>query len=481
MKSALCIRSIPVESYLKGFSDKSLTIRAETYDGSFEPVYYQEDDGYPSPVQVCKTILGDSCGEVYLAPSVAEMYLCGEDILQHPLFLNEEISYDKDGFMKRAVSLSHRNDNQPCYLDDQEDFPLVFLPEEMSQACSGNAPKKPAEPIEPVKPKGRALFDLFWYLLFWLPVIVVFGLSVWLSIIIQYYGLIVLGIGLGLLAGILLRGRLVSRYNFVRSSEMKLQQKEYLDKSALYEKHHADYEDALADYETKLAFFINHSRTDYIRYLLSNYLEDYTPPEVEKNTTEVRKGPAEELFIQYLRTTLGDDYEMLDDIKTKHTFKDGGDYYFYPDVALRHRATGLMVDIEIDEPYVAKTGQPIHGKNDDSSSDAFFDSARNEALTSDSWVLIRFAEEQIVRFPAICLSFIETICSGILNHVGCERPYLEGFVNKVWSYFDARSMAEINYRQTYLPASIQRCVYVPPKKEATRHYDAEISPNDLPF
>lgn len=67
--------------------------------------------------------------------------------------------------------------------------------------------------------------------------------------------------------------------------------------------------------------------------------------------------------------------------------------WYYPDFIYRD-ASGLCINIEIDEPYALRSHQPIHYRGQDEARNAFF--------LRQNWVVIRFTEEQVVRYPALC-------------------------------------------------------------------------------
>ncbi|MDW8296830.1 MAG: hypothetical protein RMJ97_08090, partial [Raineya sp.] len=105
----------------------------------------------------------------------------------------------------------------------------------------------------------------------------------------------------------------------------------------------------------------------------------------------------------------------------------------------------LFVDIEIDEPYGFR-GKPIHTIGSDEPRNAFF--------TEKGWIVIRFAEEQVIREPLQCCQFIaQTLCQLVkdnnLSEIAQNLPELTLFP-KVWNSREAQRMFEIRYRDTYL-------------------------------
>ncbi|TEB40545.1 hypothetical protein D0809_30065, partial [Flavobacterium circumlabens] len=83
-------------------------------------------------------------------------------------------------------------------------------------------------------------------------------------------------------------------------------------------------------------------------------------------------------------------------IKTKKVIDNGWKYPYQPDFILYYQKYNLCIDIEIDEPYAMGSKKPIH----------FDDDKRNKFFLSKGWHIIRFAEEQICRYPDLCCKMI---------------------------------------------------------------------------
>jgi len=126
--------------------------------------------------------------------------------------------------------------------------------------------------------------------------------------------------------------------------------------------------------------------------------------------------------------------------------KESGKEY-YPDIILQHGH--LLIDIEIDEPYVGSTGDPIHFIG--------YDDKLDEILLKNNWCIIRFAEEQVVRDTDTCCYFIANF---IFEMIGNDR-YLKLFketyyLNRVqrWTKDEAIRWAYTKKRNDYLPAKL---------------------------
>lgn len=158
-----------------------------------------------------------------------------------------------------------------------------------------------------------------------------------------------------------------------------------------------------------------------------------------KNSSAAQVGVSEGEFLRYLS-------QYFSGIKQGIDFDSGADYPYSADFVLVHRS-GLSIDIEIDEPYVGNTKQPHHAI------DQGKDSQRNAFFIRSNWVVIRFAEEQVVRYPRSCC---KTIAQAIYYVTG-DSSYLEKLRVvpdpirvPLWTSRQAKRMAKQNYRQTYL-------------------------------
>jgi len=118
---------------------------------------------------------------------------------------------------------------------------------------------------------------------------------------------------------------------------------------------------------------------------------------------------------------------------------------YSPDFSYIDRSTSLYIDIEIDEPYVYKNDEPSHfvGKDD----------RRNNFFLDKNWVVLRFAEEQVVRYPQECCKSVAKVIANVLG----DKLELIQFVDvpdlptiRQWTESEAIAMSKRQYRQTYL-------------------------------
>lgn len=115
---------------------------------------------------------------------------------------------------------------------------------------------------------------------------------------------------------------------------------------------------------------------------------------------------------------------------------------------------GLGLQLEIDEPYEGKEGRPHHCCDDpgDKRRDAFF--------LKRNWIIIRFAERQIVEEPIACCKLAAQVVADLtgddsyLKLIGQQPPITK---MPAWTKKEAQRMFKINFRHQYLkPAGLLR-------------------------
>ena len=139
----------------------------------------------------------------------------------------------------------------------------------------------------------------------------------------------------------------------------------------------------------------------------------------------------------------------------------GWDRPYQPDFSYVEPTFRLFLDIEIDEPYGIETQKAIHYQGKDKE--------RNEHICEKyGWVVIRFSEEQVVRFPDSCCKTIAQVLAEII----LEPRYLEPFTNipdlvpePQWTQEEANARAIAKYRDSYLNLIPKPEKYKPKKTE----------------
>ncbi|MGB5772702.1 MAG: hypothetical protein WBM32_22965, partial [Crocosphaera sp.] len=191
-----------------------------------------------------------------------------------------------------------------------------------------------------------------------------------------------------------------------------------------------------------------------LRRKLKDILKDKVEqPLKESNAT---KGVSETMFLEALRT-------ILPSAKFGGEFPITGSRHSYSiDIAFVDDDTGLSIDVEIDEPYEGKSKQPHHCLDDDK------DRNRNRFFNERNWIVVRFAEEQVVKNTQGCCRYLAEVIvnftqdKSLLEKVQ-EFPSLEPM--KAWTSWEARQLAVWKHRETYLHEAGVYRQYTKKKKE----------------
>lgn len=176
---------------------------------------------------------------------------------------------------------------------------------------------------------------------------------------------------------------------------------------------------------------------------LVSYCKSHPPLEgIGINASQ--RGVSEAFFLNYLERFLPNTdirWQMEFAIPEKNSS-------YNVDFVLYEPQTGLSIIIEIDEPYASKNKfESYHyvDSNEDDQKDKF--------LLAHNLIVLRFAEEQIVRYPRSCCLTI----ANILWQLTEDLVYLHDTDQikilppiKRWTSFQARQMWKRNYRQKYL-------------------------------
>ena len=127
---------------------------------------------------------------------------------------------------------------------------------------------------------------------------------------------------------------------------------------------------------------------------------------------------------------------------------------YEPDLAFIDLTTGknIFIDIEIDEPYDGVTRNPTHYRTSTGS----IDDNRNQGFTERGWIVIRFAEEQILSSPNGCVKFIGEVIKSVnpLYFSPCLDLPNSVVRMPIWNDTDARNFAKENKREKYLGISV---------------------------
>jgi len=208
-----------------------------------------------------------------------------------------------------------------------------------------------------------------------------------------------------------------------------------------FAKRHRDYQEQLRKYEQKVAESqkpenVEEYRRQEVRRALNQTIPNHT------KDTGARKGKSEAKFEQYLnsyfpRQIYTDLALRIPNFKRPYTAD-----FTYIDKEIK-----LFIDIEIDEPYIYNTREPIHYIG------YWKDKIRNDFFNNKGWIVIRFSEEQVVRYPDSCCKFIaqqiaEITGNSAITNQFAQTPDLQP--QQQWTEKEAIEMAYRKERDDYL-------------------------------
>ncbi len=154
------------------------------------------------------------------------------------------------------------------------------------------------------------------------------------------------------------------------------------------------------------------------------------------------KGASEAFFYQELLKYFKDDEIFWGNFELKKT---KSIFSYYPDFVYYNKQKELIIDIEIDEPYVYTSNKPTH----------YFgiDSKRDEHFIKSGWFVVRFTEKQICQQPSSCCRFLKFIIALVLDDI--EELSSIMFIDDIkydhgWSETEAVNMANKKYRDEYM-------------------------------
>ena len=311
-------------------------------------------------------------------------------------------------------------------------YPIILIPSEVNQAQSAIPPAPPfneAQPLAPTsEPQPLSVESIGWEVL---------GLAVFTCVFgVANAGLAFFIFLLG--AGAIAFQVIEERKSYPqRHQEWQVRIRDYEYKKGLYHKLQQQHE--LAVQATRTPEMMAEYRQQRLKQIFSRTVPN------DGNNSSAQRGQSEASFERHLNKYFPGKIHTGLSLSIP-----GYEYPYTADFAYIDATINLYIDIEIDEPYDYKSRRPTHY------SQASKDEKRNNFFLRRYWVVIRFAEEQVVRWPSSCCKLVASTISEIM----CERipscfsdvPELQ-LVNQ-WTKEEAEEMAANSYRNKYMNSSI---------------------------
>ncbi len=168
----------------------------------------------------------------------------------------------------------------------------------------------------------------------------------------------------------------------------------------------------------------------------------------EKANKDTKRGISETFFMPYLEHRFPN--QVHTGLSIKFNYTESYKIEYSPDFVLWIKAENIIIDIEIDEPYTMGSRKPIHFDD--------IDAGRDNFLCENGWYVIRFAEEQILRYPQACIELLEIFIEGLKSFETCEKIHFnvdeaELIIIQSWTFDQASQMAKNSYRMQYYQES----------------------------
>jgi len=322
-------------------------------------------------------------------------------------------------------------------------YPVILIPDSIRQFCADNpilileesassTRKPPLTPRSPVSNNSR--YSLVIQL--WIASVAVVMLVNWL------FGMSLMAFWSSLVCASV---SAVAAFSYLRFVDFQVRDR--------YKQRLADYQQQLSKYESYQLCRLQPKGKETEQYnsllqdrskLLKKLLKKIVQPPASQSKGGAQQGVSEKQFFIYLCRYFSGFYDFC----MGGEFPIPGTSFRYTaDFILVHQPTGLAIDIEIDEPYEGRTGKPHHCV------DRGKDNQRNQFFLERNWVVIRFSELQVVKYPDACCKAIARIIAQItgdyrgLVQFGNVADLLP---HKQWTVKEAIYMAKTKFRKSYL-------------------------------
>ena len=311
------------------------------------------------------------------------------------------------------------------------EFPIILMPDAIKQTKTVQpsvrnfdlpVPKHPGNPPEKVNPISLSV-----------KVAIAIVLSPFIGYVISssLLGMLLLVVSLGI----------VGFQTWQQFNNYSQKKKKHQQQVTIYRKEQEKYENQKClHYEQAQAEQTPEKVAEFQYELLLNTLSRAIPH--DGNNSKAPIGYTEKYFCSYLKRYFSNNVYTgltLDIPNFSHPYS--------PDFAYIDSNLNLYVDIEIDEPYAYKSRVSTHYIY------AEKDERRNNFFLDRGWLVIRFSEEQIVKYPESCCKTVAEIIAYLLNDNSILSPFQNVIPlpkRKQWTREEAEKMAMAEYRKTYL-------------------------------
>ncbi len=333
----------------------------------------------------------------------------------------EELIFNKIGknesFQKSNLSTTQEMNftgQSKIIIGDLANYPQIHLPREIVENLDKIFPQPvaPISPIPPIPPNKATSFLAFISMIF--IAIILFFIKLPIG------GLIIIVFSIYIL--------------FSNSDKNK-----YENDLKIYNSGLNNFNKAIVDYENELKIIDPENYQTYKRNKANERVLKFSAQYI--NNEDYKKGISHNYFKKFLVNSFGDSIiESVSINSQKYYSRTNFDLYI-TDFAFIDKHTNLKIDIEIDEPYTLKDKQAIH----------LDDKERNDFFIEHNWLIIRFAEEQVIKHPELCCKLIKEVINCfdnnflLLKNLKSELPKV-----KKWNFEVVNQLIFDDYRNSYL-------------------------------
>lgn len=336
-----------------------------------------------------------------------------------------------------------------------KNYPIVFYPQKLKEVF-GLCPPLPDKPLEPQKPKepykpieeketvGGCLIYLF-----------LISIPSYILIVYSSDSIIVSIIMLLAIIGLI---RFYYYYNIKPKYEYPNMTEQYNTEYSKYQHELVEFEKSFISYSLKLEEYESEVKNILSTENVLLYRNKAYKYLTNDNYDNFINFPTSYNYISKQNVSLIFFREYLNDSFLDKNVRFGVELKSCDlNILLYEATTNLLINIEIDSPYLGCSGRPINFI--ESNSDRYPNNSEYEILESNI-VIIRFAEVQIFNFPNECIRFIKSIIEnakrGVFSRtLGIGLPDIE-----LWNKEEAHEMGYKKYRNSYIPVFLHKIIDV---------------------
>ena len=214
------------------------------------------------------------------------------------------------------------------------------------------------------------------------------------------------------------------------------------------EAYHAAFErylniaDVQQEHEQALSAYAHRTLPDYYEQHMAPVLsrQYLTIQPIPANEPKPTTGRSERAFHACLEQHFGE-HHIMAEFRVPVNEPNLAVQWYYPDFVYSD-SSGLCIDIEIDEPYAWPSRQATHYKGKDDARNAFF--------LHHQWAVVRFSEEQVVRYPHLCCQELAALIFYLNGRSYSARLYVDRLPRcPQWDWMESRFLAARWAREEY--------------------------------